>query len=488
MSQREMNRKEVSSWDEAFRGLAPAIRQQSVRVAAYTQELFLQACAASFGRETPQGAERMKEKYADLAYKCGLYHQLGKTLVPQEYQIWNPSFSEEEKALYRKYTSQGRLLVAALQEKGSRLLRKKQSLEEEIPTKNISWLMMREACQQHMERYDGLGWPEGRVKDEISVIAQIVGLAKELDRLASQTRSETPFEEAYDRLLEQSGSAFHPELIEILKTARGRCRAVYKKYIHYTKTLPKTIPLVDKRRDRPMGLVYRPMVSGSLDNLVAYEAVPWFGAVLDQPEATESLEQLAPMLERTELMNDMTFYLMYEATDALYRMQNCRIHTEGILLPVKGSFFKGNSQWEALEQLFLDQPIEMGKLMLAVPESDLVEGNPQVKANLTEYIEHGGCVVLDDVQPGRLLMEEIREIGITHLRLDPQLYGRQETANQITVLHRQGYKILGGGVESYEIMKWLDALGVACESGPITGASVTEEELIRDCLNRERED
>ena len=51
MARNEMNwkRKEYETWDEAFRGLAPVVRQQSVRVAAYTQALFVQACAGSFG-------------------------------------------------------------------------------------------------------------------------------------------------------------------------------------------------------------------------------------------------------------------------------------------------------------------------------------------------------------------------------------------------------------------------------------------------------
>ena len=45
MAKNEQNwkRKEYETWDEAFRGLAPAVRQQSVRVAAYTQALFVQA-------------------------------------------------------------------------------------------------------------------------------------------------------------------------------------------------------------------------------------------------------------------------------------------------------------------------------------------------------------------------------------------------------------------------------------------------------------
>ena len=103
-------RTEYETWEEAFRNLAPVIRQQSVRVASYSQALYVQACASSFGKETKEGSERMQGKYADLAYKCGMYHQLGKSLVPPEYQIWTDDFTEEEQAVYKKYTTDGKSL------------------------------------------------------------------------------------------------------------------------------------------------------------------------------------------------------------------------------------------------------------------------------------------------------------------------------------------------------------------------------------------
>ena len=145
MARNEMNwkRKEYETWDEAFRGLAPVVRQQSVRVAAYTQALFVQACAGSFGTNTDEGKERMKGQYADLAYKCGMYHQLGKALVPPEYQLWQNDFTDEEQAVYRKYTTDGRLLVATLQERGTRAWEKRKGEFVELPTKNIPWLMRR---------------------------------------------------------------------------------------------------------------------------------------------------------------------------------------------------------------------------------------------------------------------------------------------------------------------------------------------------------
>ena len=112
-----INRKIYETWDEAFRGLAPVVRQQSVRVASYTQVLFAQACASSFASNDKEGAIRIQGKNADLAYKCALYHQIGKSLVPHEYQVWDNRFTQEEQALYRKYTTDGRILVSKLQER-----------------------------------------------------------------------------------------------------------------------------------------------------------------------------------------------------------------------------------------------------------------------------------------------------------------------------------------------------------------------------------
>ena len=95
MNEQSWKRKEYESWDEAFRGLLPQIRQQSVRVATYTQVLFVQACASSYGKNIAEWAERMKDEYVDLAYKCGLYHKLGKALLTPEHQLWRKVASSE---------------------------------------------------------------------------------------------------------------------------------------------------------------------------------------------------------------------------------------------------------------------------------------------------------------------------------------------------------------------------------------------------------
>ena len=488
MAQNERNwkRKEYETWDEAFRGLAPAVRQQSVRVAAYTQALFVQACAGSFGTNTRDGEERMQGQYGDLAYKCGMYHQLGKALVPPDYQLWQDDFTDEEKAVYKKYTTDGRLLVASLQEQGNRAKERRKGTLIEQPTRNIPWLMLRESCEQHMERWDGSGYPANRLGSDISPIAQIVGIAKELDRLASETKSETPFDDAYKTLISQAGTLWSPELIELLKESRTQCRGVYNKYIHYTMTLPKTIPLVEKRKDRVMGLQYRPMVGGSQGDVVAYEASPWFGGIPDRPDDRETAEEVAAMLGRKEMVADVSFYFLYEAADTVLRVENCKLNLQAVLLQMLPDFYLQGTQLQRFNQLFKDQPIPRQKLLLTIPMETILSANKTNLEVIERYLRNGICLVVDGYDPAKLPVDKLKAMGFTYARLDPALYLKQETASVMTAMRRDGFTLVGGGADNHDTLAWLAACGVSFISGTLTGVPVNEDELIQDSLAREK--
>lgn len=487
MARNEHNwkRKEYETWDEAFRGLAPAVRQQSVRVAAYTQALFVQACAGTFGTDTGEGKSRMRGEYADLAYKCGMYHQLGKAMVPPEYQIWQKDFTEEEQAVYKKYTTDGRLLVANLQERGVRARERRRGELVELPTKNIPWLMIRESCEQHMERWNGSGYPAGRMGNAISPIAQIVGLAKELDRLASETKSENPFDEAYQLLTAQAGAYWSEDLVSVLKQARSKCRAVYNKYIHYTMTLPKTIPLVERRKDRVMGLQYRPMVSDAQGTVVAYEAFPWFGGIPERPGETETAQELAAMFNRKEMVPDISFYFLYEAADTLVRIENCKLKIRAILLQMLPEFYLQPTQLQRFNQMFKDQPVSRENLLLTIPLETILAANKGQTEIIERYLRNGIRLVVDGYDPAKLPAEKLKTMGFLYLRLDPALHLKQETANTINQLRQEGFTLLGCGADTHDALGWLAACGVAYMSGTMTGVPVSEDELIRDSLARE---
>lgn len=481
MTQQSDKRKTYDTWDEAFRGLIPVQRQQSVRIATYTQAIFAEACKTEFGKTQPGGAERMQPIYGELAYKCGLYHQLGKALVPAEYQTFDPAFSEEEQALYRRYPVAGRWLVAHLQEKTSGRSRK--NAEGEIPTENIPWLMIRESCQQHMERFDGTGYPDGRADTAISPIAQIVGIAKMFDHLSAEVKSENPFSEAFDTVLQESGKAFSPELCAVFKAARPQIQQIFNRYIHYTMKLPRTIPLVKKTKDRPMGLAYRPMVGDTPSCTKAYEAIPRF---LLKDGTVEDMAAVAPRLARTGMTEDVTFYLLYEACDLLLRIQNCQLQPQYLIVPMFAEFFSKTSQLARLEELFTHQPIDRSRLLLAIPEEVLLGANKGQSEVIARYLKNGVSLMLDGYHPEAISPAKLKEWGFSFVRLSPETSVQPLYASDIRALQDRHITVFAACAE-HQHMKWLVESGVYAVSSPLNGEPVDEETVIREALLKERE-
>ncbi len=473
------------SWEEAFKALVPAVRQQSVRVASYTQVLYAQACASSFSKQWKEGAIRISAKNVELAYKCALYHQIGKALLPPELQVWRNDFTEHERATYRMYTTNGRILVSKLQERTDRFPKHTTEFTE-VPTNNIAWLMIRETAQQHMERWEGGGYPEQRKGTDISAIAQVVGLAKEIDRLCSEVKSESPFEDAMTALVKESDRGFCKELIEVMQACRGQLKAVYRKYIQYTKTLPKTIPLVEKRDNRPMGLLYRPMIRGTEGFVAAYEAVPWFKGNLSK-EGTDTLYEVSELLKRTELIDDMTLYLLYEAADTVLRFHNCKLPFEGILVPMLEQFYTTGNKMPRVKQLFEDQPIDKRMLIFSVPMNVLVEMDEQTEQFIMKLIDTGVSLNVDEYDPSVLSMETLTELGIYSVRFKSSLYLSTEIANVMTVMRNNGFRIIGGDANSDDIVTWLNSCGATFMSGTATGDLIDEESLIKDLIAKEQD-
>lgn len=71
----------------------------------------------------------------------------------------------------------------------------------------------------HHEKWDGSGYPAGLKGEEIPIGARILSVVDTLDALASdrQYRKALPLDEAMQRIIEESGQAFDPTIVDLLK-------------------------------------------------------------------------------------------------------------------------------------------------------------------------------------------------------------------------------------------------------------------------------
>ena len=421
-------KKTYKSWDDAFHALLPEIRQQSVRIAEYTQVLFRGACASDGCRQNEEAAPYLSEEYEDVAYKCGLYCQIGKAMLPTDYQIPKKTFTEQQRSWYELYPIDGEELVTRLQGDDGK----------HNPV-SIPCLMIRKATAEHMERWNGSGFPNGKEGNETSLIAQLAGLAKELDRISSQTRSEDPFEDAVSVLLTGKDIYFSDVVLKVLKDCRAELRAIYKKYIQYTKALPRTIPLVDKRPNRPFGLSWHMPVTDGENGDAILEATAWYRETAKadpmDPEEAESF------LRRTGIGKEVARYLLYEAADTAVRLNNIGHETDRVYLPLFALFYEEEQQ-SLLEQLWEDQGLNKKKLMLGVPEQILRSSDPEALARLSAYAEQGIPLVLDGYRPEYISVAQILEAGFTHVRPDPKILDKEIWKRTAEQMQYHGIRIL----------------------------------------------
>jgi EAL domain-containing protein (putative c-di-GMP-specific phosphodiesterase class I) len=178
---------------------------------------------------------------------------------------------------------------------------------------------------------------------------------------------------------------------------------------------------------------------------------------------------------------------LYEATDAVLRIENCKLELEGILLNMIPEFYLSGTQLQKFNQLFEQQGIKKNELLLTIPEHIVRTCSKTNMEIIRRYLRNGIVLVLDDYHPDdQLTPAQLLEIGFTHLRLSSELSLKQETANTIHTLRGMGFTLLGGGADTPDILAWLIACGVKCSAGTMTGVEVNENDMIIDSLAREQ--
>ena len=104
---------------------------------------------------------------------------------------------------------------------GASMLSKMERYKDE-PLIDIAY----QICRWHHERYDGKGYPDGLVGDEIPISAQIVSLADVYDALISERAYKKGFshEKAIAMILNGECGTFNPILIECFMEIEQKIR------------------------------------------------------------------------------------------------------------------------------------------------------------------------------------------------------------------------------------------------------------------------
>ncbi len=130
--------------------------------------------------------------------------------------------------------------------------------------KNIDYLMPAiPVILHHHERWDGKGYPDGLVGEEIPVLARVVAVADALDAMTSPRAYRTPAraKQAYDEIVACSGSFYDPAIVKAFQNAWDKILPLMKELLNMTEGAEsqmadgssETGPSPDNNRYRPSG-------------------------------------------------------------------------------------------------------------------------------------------------------------------------------------------------------------------------------------------
>jgi diguanylate cyclase (GGDEF)-like protein len=132
--------------------------------------------------------------YVDLVYKTGTLHDVGKIGVPDSILSKPARLDNEEQAIMETHPVLGELIV-----------RKAPQLEGMLP-----------GVRHHHERWDGKGYPDRLMGQQIPLLARFIAIADTFDAMTSDRpyRRALPDDTALDEIKRKAGEQFDPELAE----------------------------------------------------------------------------------------------------------------------------------------------------------------------------------------------------------------------------------------------------------------------------------
>ena len=140
-------------------------------------------------------------------------HDIGKISIPDSILNKPGRLTDEEFEIMKSHTTSGARILENLNEVGDR--------------KYLRYAY--NICLYHHERWDGGGYPEGLVGDEIPICAQVVGIADVYDALTSDRvyKKAYPHTKAINMILNGECGAFSHKVLECLKKVRDEFEKIH---------------------------------------------------------------------------------------------------------------------------------------------------------------------------------------------------------------------------------------------------------------------
>ncbi|ADO84570.1 HD-GYP domain-containing protein [Ilyobacter polytropus] len=176
---------------------------------------------AEYLKENPKFSEELMSKNIELMFRSAPLHDIGKVGIPDNILLKPFGLTKEEFEIMKKHTTYGKETI----EKSEKFIGNKSLLS-----------FAKEIAFSHHEKWNGSGYPEGLVGEEIPLSARIMAIADVYDALVSQRPYKKAFthDEAVRIILEGDGRTspehFDPDILTAFSKIHHKFDEIHKKH------------------------------------------------------------------------------------------------------------------------------------------------------------------------------------------------------------------------------------------------------------------
>jgi putative two-component system response regulator len=148
----------------------------------------------------------LTEKKVAVIVSASAMHDIGKIAIPDHILLKPGRLTPEEYEYMKSHTLRGCEILSNI----------RGAWDEEYGK------CCYEICRYHHERYDGKGYPDGLVGEEIPISAQLVSVADAYEALVHERvyKDAYPKDKAFQMILQGECGVFSPKLLEVFRKVR----------------------------------------------------------------------------------------------------------------------------------------------------------------------------------------------------------------------------------------------------------------------------
>ncbi|HSC78884.1 MAG TPA: two-component system response regulator [Chitinolyticbacter sp.] len=194
---------------------------------------------AEYLKDHPRFAHFLTDQVIQLLFKSAPLHDIGKVGIPDRILLKPGRLTPEEFEIMKTHTTLGRDAI--------------QHAEDQLGV-DVDFLRhAKEIAYGHQEKWDGSGYPEGRVGDDIPVSARLMAVADVYDALISRRvyKDAMSHEEAVAIIRNGRGSHFDPDICAAFLACQAEFQAIAARFADTDADMVKQLQALQHIADEP---------------------------------------------------------------------------------------------------------------------------------------------------------------------------------------------------------------------------------------------